>query len=162
MDMISHSSNDLVGLWGGKLDSKPSLLWKRQRYCWEITQLSREIECILSIWFLSPKQVRLILSLAANALLLLKTPLTQLSTQIDLTNSEHVSHRWNFPPWRSSELLRSLTVWALMDALMALMKRGKKPDEVQTFPLNLAVLCPHLLSFKPALKNRDAVTQAAS
>ncbi len=108
MDMISHSTNDLVWQHGGKLDSKPSLLWKRRQYCWEITQLLREIECILSMWFLSSKHSCLVLSLAANTLLLLKTPITQLSAGIDLTNSEYVSHSWNFPPWLRSEPLRFL------------------------------------------------------
>ena len=115
-------------------------------------------QCILSLWFLSSKQFQLILSLAAAALLLLRALLTQPSAQIDLTNSEHVSHRWNFPPWRNSEALRSSTVWALMDAVMAVMKRGKKPDRVQSFSLNSSFLCPHL----PTPNNGDVVTHAAS
>ena len=59
----------------------------------------------------------------------------QLSTQIVLTNGEHVTHRWYFPPWPSSELVCSSTVGALMDAVKSCDEEENKLT-VQTFPLN--------------------------
>lgn len=148
---------------GGKLNpAKPSLLWKKRT-----ALLSRNYpallgssQCILSLWFLSSKQFQLILSLAAAALLLLRTLLTQLSTQIDLTNNEHVSHRWNFPPWRRSGPLRSSTVWAVMDAVMTVMRREKNltKSKLSLWTFLTVLTCSVPL---PSPINGDVVTDAA-
>lgn len=77
------------------------------------------------------------------------------------SDKQHVSHRWKFPPWRGSEPLRSSTVWALMDAVTAVMKRGKTWQSPNLL-FELYFLCPHLLSSQPTPNNGDAVTHAAS
>lgn len=77
------------------------------------------------------------------------------------SDKQHVSHRWNFPPWRGSEPLRSSTVWALMDVLTAVMKRGKTWQS-PNLAFELYFLCPHLLSSQPTPNNGDVVPHAAS
>lgn len=108
MDVVSHSSHDLVGLTSGK-----TALLRQINY----SSLRGNSQCILSLWFLSPKLFSLILSLADGPPLLLRSLLTR--NWLDKhrgCESRMKSHLGGAlrPP-------HSSTVWSLMDWLSSLL-----------------------------------------
>lgn len=127
LDIISHSSNILVGLVGGKLLQTLRPLEEYAVIVKKIIPLSGEIHSVFYIFdFFSSKQFRLILSLADNTLLLLRPLLFSSALKLiwqtaSMWVTDEISHLGGaLRPFVSS------TVWALMDVVMAVRRRREK------------------------------------